>query len=114
MGLLKSSGEKGAAKPASGGKGVRGYWLTGAVIMLLLALGVSAASFYLSQSENQSQAAQQTRTGAQVLAAALESDILQRRKLIDELAKEPRLLSLFEAGDSEMLQAEQELSLIHI
>ena len=108
MGLLKSSGDKGAVKPAAGGQGVRGNWLSGVTVMLVLALGASAASFFLSQSASRDQSAQQTRTGAQVLAAALESDNLQRRKLIGELAKEPRLLSLFEADDSELLQAEQE------
>ena len=108
MGLLKSSGEKGVAKPATGGQGVRGYWLSGTIVMLVLALGAAGASFFLSQSASHDQTAQQTRTGAQVLAAALESDNLQRRILIGKLAQEPGLLSLFAAGDSEMLEAEQE------
>ena len=108
MGLLKSSGETGAAKPASGGRGVRGFWATGVVIVLIVAALVSASSLFLSQSNNRDQAAQQTRTGAQILAAAVESINLQRRKLIGELAKQPQLLNLFEAGDPEALAAEQQ------
>ncbi len=107
MGLLKSSEEQGQGKPATGGTGVRGYWVTGVIVMLLIALGASAVSFFLSQSANRDQAAQQTRTGAQVLAAAVEIDNLQRRQLIGELAKQPHLLELFESGDPKALAEEQ-------
>ena len=108
MGLLKSSGDTGAGKPASGGRGVLGFWATGVVIVLVLAVIALVASYVLSQSSSHEQAAKQTRTGAQVLAAAIENINLHRRKLIEELAKQPQLASLFEAGDPVALAAEQQ------
>ncbi len=107
MGLKKSSGGKGAGRPASGGRGVRGYWLTSVVALLILALLASVVSFFLAQSTANSQASQQTRAAAQALAAGIEGVNFQRRKLIEELAKQPQLVALFEAGDPLALEVEQ-------
>jgi phosphomannomutase/phosphoglucomutase len=109
MGLLKSSGETGAGgKPASGGRGVRSYWASGAFVMLILALIASVSSFFLSQSSGREQLAQQTRTGAQIFAAAVQNVNQQRRKLIGELAEQPSLVKLFETADPQALAAEQQ------
>jgi phosphomannomutase / phosphoglucomutase len=107
MGLIKRSGEQSKGKPLSEGRGVRGYWLISVVAMLVLTLVAAAASLYFSQSLTQARASQQTRTGAEAVAAAIESINAERRKLIGELARQPQLAALFEAGDSRALKAEQ-------
>jgi phosphomannomutase / phosphoglucomutase len=107
MGLLKRSGDQNTGKPASAGRGIRGYWLISVVALLVLTLLVSAASFFFSQSAAHTRASQQTRTGAEAIAVAVESINAERRKLIGELARQPRLVALFEAGDAAALEAEQ-------
>ena len=106
MGLKIGSGERPAAKPASGGRGIRGYWLISLVVLLVLALSGAAASFYLSQASAKAQAERQTRAAAQAVAAAIEALNGQRSQLIEALAREPRIVALFEAGDPAALETE--------
>ncbi|MGD8910633.1 MAG: phosphomannomutase/phosphoglucomutase [Chromatiales bacterium] len=107
MGLFKKSAGKRAAKPAAGGRGVRGYWLISLVALLVLTLLTAAGSFFLSRASANSHARQQTGAAAQLLVAAVETINSERAHLIEELARQPRLLALFEAGDPVALKAEQ-------
>ncbi len=108
MGLMKSSGEKSARKPAAGGRGVRGYWMISLVALLVLVLVAAGVSFFLSQLSAKSQAGRQTLAAAQAIASAAESLNWQRSDLIAELAKEPRIIALLETGDKAALKAESE------
>jgi phosphomannomutase/phosphoglucomutase len=107
MGLLKRSGVKGADQSTSGGLGVRGYWMSGVVVMLMLALAASAGSFFLSQIVAREQSSQQARAAVKALSVGLENVIFQRRELIAKLARQPHIHALFEAGDAVALEAEQ-------
>jgi phosphomannomutase/phosphoglucomutase len=86
---------------------VRGYWLNGFMVMLVLALAASAASFILSQYSARDQSSQQTRAAVQALTTGLEKIMLERRNLIAELAKQPHIRTLFETGDPLALETEQ-------
>lgn len=108
MGLLTRSGDTEAGKPSSRGRGVRGYWLIGTLLLLVLALIAAAASFYLSQTSSREQSGRQTRAAAQAIAIGIENVNRERRHLIGQLARQPQLRGLFQADDPMTLAAEQE------
>ncbi|MEJ2592346.1 MAG: phosphomannomutase/phosphoglucomutase [Candidatus Thiodiazotropha sp.] len=75
--------------------------------LFLLTLAAVAAVYFLSQQSYRSDQKQQTRTSAEVITAAVEAITRERRMLIEGLSRQPALVALFDAGDTEALQAEQ-------
>lgn len=106
MALTKSSG--GTQNRSASGRGIRGYWLYGVIGLLLLTALVWSGLFFLFSSAASHQLTAQTRSVAQALAASVDAIIGERRRLIEGLARQPDLVTLFEQGDSLALQAEQE------
>lgn len=106
MGLIKK-GQKDVGKTLKGGQGIRGYWLSSVVALLVLALIAAVANFVLSNSAAHTKSSQQTQAAAQAISAAIEQINFQSRKLIEALAKQPELITLFEAGSPFDLKAEQ-------
>ena len=106
MGLMKRKGK--AEKQMQGGRSIRGYWLIGALGMLVLTLAATAAIYFQSEASHIAQAKQQTQAAAQAIANHVEEINRQRRELIENLSRQPLLIDRFEMGDSVELVSEQD------
>jgi phosphomannomutase/phosphoglucomutase len=106
MAFSKKNGDQ-MAKQGSG-RSIKGYWMLG-VIGLLVLIAVSwVADLYLAQRSDQSKQRKQVQTIAEILAAGFRANIQQRTDLINSLAGQATIASLFDMEDSDYLRLEQQ------
>jgi phosphomannomutase/phosphoglucomutase len=105
MGFLKRDGE--SSDRQSGGRTIRGYWLQG-IIGLLVAMAITWAYLgYHNNVSTQSGEKRQVETAAQLLAAAISTNLQQQSALIQGLARQPGLAGILNGSDETGLAGEQ-------
>ncbi len=105
MGLAKKNGDP---KVKQGkGRSIRSYWVTGVAGLLVLVVAAGYASWYQSQKATEAEHKTTTRMVAQVIANAYAGLVKQQATLVGELARQPRIIDLFAAGESSEWQMEQ-------
>ncbi|MET0068184.1 MAG: phosphomannomutase/phosphoglucomutase [Candidatus Thiodiazotropha sp.] len=105
MGFAKKNGDP---KVKTGkGSSIRSYWLTAVVALLVLVAAAWYANWYQNQASAGTQKKAEARAMAQVISNTFSELVSQRSALLQELASQARILSLFAAGQSPEWQAEQ-------
>ncbi len=105
MGFAKKNGDP--KEKRGKGQSIRSYWVTGVAALLLLVAVAGYATWYQAQGSVQAQAKIEIQVIARVVSNAFSKLVSQQSELVRELAKQPRMVDLFAAGESPEWQVEQ-------